>query len=161
MVGRILSALEPIDPDVDLTDPGQRQELRRKHGAVLLAVAAGGKLSALLRFQFGRWWPTPTPAFPWTTLLINISGCLVIGAFMVLITEQWAPHPLLRSFFGTGVLGGYTTFSTYAVDIILLTCAGHPLTAVAYLLGTLLGALAAVSVGMLATRRILALKGPT
>jgi CrcB protein len=161
MQGRlILSALEPIDSDVDLGDGAQRSELRRKHGAVLLVIAAGGVLGALLRYQLDRWWPTPSPDFPWTTLLINITGCLVIGSFLAMITERWSPHPMLRPFFGTGVLGGYTTFSTYAVDIVLLIRAGHPGTAVAYLVGTLAGSLVAVTVGMVVARRLLVRRGP-
>ena len=44
-------------------------------------------------------------------------GCAVIGVFMVLITDVWTAHPLVRPFFGTGVLGGFTTFSTYATDV--------------------------------------------
>jgi len=155
MTGRILAALEPMDPDVDMQDPLQRRELRRKHGLILIVIAAGGVLGALLRYQLGRWWPTPVPEFPWTTLLINASGCLVIGCFMVMITERWSPHALIRPFVGTGVLGGYTTFSTYAVDIVLLTRAGHLAAAGLYLIGTLAGALLAVTVGMLTTRRIL------
>ena len=155
MAGKILSALEPVDSDVDLSDPVQRQELRRKHGTVLLVIAAGGVLGALARFQLGRWWPTPTGVFPWATLLINVTGCLIIGTFTVLVTERWSPHPLVRPFFGTGILGGYTTFSTYAVDIVLLIRAGHRLTAVLYLLGTLAGSFAAVTVAILATQRAL------
>lgn len=155
MAGRILSALEPVDSDVDLTDPAQRRELRRKHGQILLVIAAGGALGALLRYQLGRWWPAPVPQFPWTTVGINLSGCLIIGGFMVMITERWSPPALVRPFFGTGVLGGYTTFSTYAVDIVLLIRAGHPTTAGLYLVVTLAGALLAVTIGMQITRRIL------
>lgn len=155
MAGRILAVLEPVDSDVDLQDPSQRRELRRKHGLILIVIAAGGVVGALLRYQLGRWWPTPVPQFPWTTLGINVSGCLVIGCFMVMITERWSLHALVRPFVGTGMLGGYTTFSTYAVDIVLLTRAGHPAAAGLYLIGTLTGALLAVIVGMLTTRRIL------
>lgn len=93
MAGRILTALEPMDSDVDLADPAQRRELRRRHGRILIVIAAGGVLGALLRYQLGRWWSTPVPQFPWTTLLINTSGCLVIGTFMVLITERWSHTP--------------------------------------------------------------------
>lgn len=155
MAARILAALEPVDSDVDLKDPAQRSELRRKHGLVLLVIAAGGALGALLRYQLDRWWPSPVPQFPWTTLLVNVSGCLVIGGFMVMITERWSPHALVRPFVGTGVLGGYTTFSTYAVDIVILVRAGHLATAGLYLLLTLIGALLAVTLGMLITRRLL------
>ncbi len=155
MAVRILAALEPVDSDVDLKDPAQRSELRRKHGLVLLVIAAGGALGALLRYQLDRWWPSPVPQFPWTTLLVNVSGCLVIGGVMVMITERWSPHALVRPFVGTGVLGGYTTFSTYVVDIVILVRAGHLATAGLYLLLTLIGALLAVTLGMLITRRML------
>lgn len=155
MAARILAALEPVDSDVDLKDPAQRSELRRKHGLVLLVIAAGGALGALLRYQLDRWWPSPVPQFPWTTLLVNVSGCMVIGGFMVMITERWPPHALVRPFVGTGVLGGYTTFSTYVADIVIRVRAGHLATAGLYLLLTLIGALLAVTLGMLITRRLL------
>ena len=66
---------------------------------------------------------------------------------MVLVTEVWPTRRLLRPFLGTGVLGGYTTFSTHIVDIQQLLTAGVARTALAYLGGTLLAALAAVYTG--------------
>lgn len=121
---------------------------------VLGVVALGGVIGALLRFQAGLIWPTPAGAFPTTILLVNLVGCLVMGVFMVLITEYWTPHPLLRPFFGTGVLGGFTTFSTYSLDIVSLFRLGRPLTAASYLVLTPIGAMLAVGLGILATRRI-------
>ncbi|MFD6555829.1 fluoride efflux transporter FluC, partial [Streptomyces sp. NPDC058398] len=82
-------------------------------------------------------WPTPDGAFPWTTFTVNVVGCAVIGAFTVLITDVRAVHRLARPFFGTGVLGGFTTFSTYAVDIRRLVGTGHPGTGLGYLAATL------------------------
>jgi CrcB protein len=108
---------------------------------VVAAVSAGGVVGALARYGLGVLFPSP-----WTTFAINVSGCLLIGVLMVLIDELWPPHRLLRPFLGTGVLGGYTTFSTYAVDVT--RGAGG----LAYLVGTLLGALAAVYAGMVVTR---------
>src|ERR687886_614869 len=70
---------------------------------------------------------------PWAILSTNVSGCLLIGVLMVLVTEVWTTHRLLRPFLGTGVLGGYTTFSTYAVDAQHLIAAGAPRTALLYL----------------------------
>jgi CrcB protein len=67
----------------------------------------------------------------------------------------WAAHRLVRPFFGTGVLGGFTTFSTYAVDIQKLVDAGHLRTGLAYLAATLLAALAAVWLAVTAARRVL------
>jgi CrcB protein len=119
-------------------------------------VSLGGALGATARYGAGRVWPTEAGAFPWTTFAINGVGCAVIGVFMVLITDAWAAHRLVRPFFGTGVLGGFTTFSTYAVDVRTLVGAGHPATALGYLVATPCTALAAVWLGASATRRALA-----
>ncbi|PWI13111.1 chromosome condensation protein CrcB [Streptomyces sp. Act143] len=90
------------------------------------------------------------------TLRVNTVGCAVIGVFMVVITDVWAAHRLVRPLFGTGVLGGFTTFSTYAVDIPKLVDAGRPRTGLAHLTATLLAALAAVWLAVAVTRRVLA-----
>lgn len=100
-------------------------------------------------------WPTQTGGFPWTTLGVNAVGCAVIGVFMVVITEVWAAHRLVRPFFGTGVLGGFTTFSTYAVDSRSLFADGQVRTGLAYLAATPLAALTAVWLAAWATRRVL------
>ena len=84
----------------------------------------------------------------------GLAHVFIFGAFMVLITDVWAAHRLVRPFFGTGVLGGFTTFSTYAVDTRRLLAGGHPGTAFAYLLATLLAALTAVWLGATTTRRL-------
>ncbi|MET7920478.1 fluoride efflux transporter CrcB [Streptomyces avermitilis] len=147
---------EPVDPDVDLADVGQRRELRRSHYGVLAVIAAGGALGALARFEASRLWPTAVGSFPWTTLTVNAVGCLVIGVFLVAVTEIFTAHRLLRPFFGTGVLGGFTTFSTYCVDIERLVNDGHATTALTYLAATVVAAMAAVSAGAFATRRLLA-----
>ncbi|WTL51077.1 fluoride efflux transporter CrcB [Streptomyces sp. NBC_01497] len=137
-----------------MSDARQRRESRRSHYAVVAVIAVGGALGALARFGAGRAWPTAAGSFPWTTLVVNTSGCLVIGVFLVTVTELWSAHRLLRPFLGTGVLGGYTTFSTYCVDIQRLVHGGHAGTALAYLAATAAAALAAVSAGVWTTRRI-------
>ncbi|GAA2349151.1 hypothetical protein SVIO_106720 [Streptomyces violaceusniger] len=86
---------------------------------------------------------------------MNAADCAVIGVFMVIITDVWAAHRLVRPFFGTGVLGGFTTFSTYAVDIQHPVRSGRARTGLAYLAATLLAALAAVWVAAAATRRLI------
>jgi CrcB protein len=75
-----------------------------------------------------------------------------MGVVMVLITEVVTPHRLLRPFLGVGVLGGFTTFSTYAVDTHRLLLAGRPGLALAYVAGTLAAAMAGVWTGANATR---------
>ena len=149
---------EPIDPDVDLTDARQRRELRRSHYGVLAVIAVGGAIGTGARYGAGLLWPTAPGSFPWTTLGVNASGCLVIGIFLVALTEAWTAPAWVRPFFATGVLGGYTTFSTYCVDIERLVSGGQAGPALGYLAATVLAALAAVTAGAWATRRLLALK---
>ncbi|MFJ3718472.1 fluoride efflux transporter CrcB [Streptomyces sp. NPDC090057] len=134
--------------------PRRRSEWRTQ-APVVAVVAAGGALGATARYALTLAWPTPPGGFPWATFWTNITGCAVIGVFMVLITDVWAAHRLVRPFFGTGVLGGYTTFSTYAVDIQKLADGGHPRTALVYLAVTLLAALAAVWAASAAARALL------
>lgn len=122
----------------------------------MAVVSVGGAIGASARYGASLLWPTHTGGFPWTTFWVNVVGCFVIGAFMVVITEVWAAHRLVRPFFGTGVLGGFTTFSTYAVDIQRLFDTGRPRTGLVYLAATLVAALAAVWLAVTAVRRVLA-----
>ncbi|MEV4536134.1 CrcB family protein [Asanoa sp. NPDC049518] len=143
--------LLPVDSDIDLGIPAQRTET---HWPVVVSVSAGGALGALARYGIGHVWPTPPGSFPWATFVINVTGCLLIGALMVLVTEIFTRQRLLRPFLGVGVLGGYTTFSTYSVEIRNLIVAGAPGTAAAYLLATLAAALVAVFAGMTVARMV-------
>jgi CrcB protein len=120
--------------------------------AVLGAVTVGGCVGACLRYAAGLLWPTVPGGFPATTLVVNTAGCAAMGVLMTVITTVPAAHPLVRPFLGTGVLGGFTTFSTYAVDAQRLLDAGRAGTALAYLAVTVVAALAAVTVGAVATR---------
>ncbi|GGQ32257.1 CrcB protein [Actinomadura coerulea] len=142
----------PVDPDVDLHVPRQRSELREAPWGVLAAIAAGGALGALARYGLGSAFPHRAGEFPWSVFWVNVSGCLLIGVLMVLITETWRAHRLVRPFLGVGVLGGFTTFSTYVVDVQQMVDHGAPLVGLAYLGGTLAAALAAVYAGVRATR---------
>ncbi|WP_329236536.1 CrcB family protein [Actinoallomurus sp. NBC_01490] len=147
---------EPIDPDLDSTMRTRRREATRGQAPVVAVVAAGGALGAAARYGAGLIWPTAPGTFPWTTLAINAIGCAIIGVFMVVITDGWAVHRLVRPFVGTGILGGFTTFSTYAVDIVRLIDAGRARTALGYLALTLLVALGAVWAAAATTRRLIA-----
>jgi fluoride exporter len=147
------TAREPIDPDVDLRQAGLGR--RGYHDAtVLAAIAAGGATGAAARYLIGQQWPTPAGAFPASTLAINVVGCALIGVLMVLIADVWGRQRLIRPFLGTGVLGGFTTFSTYAVDIQRLVAGAHAGTALLYLAVTPIGALLAVWTAATATRRL-------
>ena len=134
-----------------MRDEGERGHPRP--GAVLAAVAAGGVLGAEARAGLAALWPTPPGGFPAGTLVVNVTGCLLIGVLMVLVTEARRGPSLARPFLGVGVLGGYTTFSGYAVDAQRLLAGGHVATALAALALTPVLALLAVTVAAGATRR--------
>jgi CrcB protein len=109
------------------------------HRADLAAVAAGGVLGALTRFGIATAWPYTPGGFPWSTWLVNVTGCFLIGVLYTRVRRR-----LPRLFLGAGFLGGYTTFSTAIVEV---SRAGP-----GYLAATLAGALLAVLAGSLVAR---------
>lgn len=153
------AAREPIDSDVDLRQAGPSSR-RREDASVLAVIAAGGAIGATARYLIGQAWPSPMGAFPAGTLAINVLGCALIGVLMVLITDVWSRQRLTRPFLGTGVLGGFTTFSTYTLDIQRLAAGAHIRTALLYLAVTPIGALLAVWVTATATRRLVNWRTP-
>ncbi|MER7590969.1 CrcB family protein [Micromonospora sp. NPDC127501] len=135
------------DPDVDLRVPADRRELTARPATVLAVIAAGGVLGALARAGLQHAVPHPPTGFAWATFTINTSGCLLIGVLMAVLGHLDGGPPLARPFLGVGLLGGFTTFSTYAVDVQQAIVVGAPGTALAYLAATVLGALVAVALG--------------
>jgi fluoride exporter len=136
-----------MDPDVDLHNPADRAELRPSPVPVLAAISAGGVIGALARYGLSTAWPHDPAGFPWAIWTINVSGCFLIGVLMVLITGRWPDRRLIRAFFGVGILGGYTTFSTSVVDVQQAAAHGAAGVALIYLGATIVGALLAVWAG--------------
>ncbi len=103
----------------------------------LVAVAVGAMLGANLRYLVTtwsvEWWGAE---FPYGTFIVNVSGALAIGIVLAFLTERLEVSPLWRLFFVTGFLGGYTTFSTYAWEGLLLAEQGAFFQAGAYILGS-------------------------
>ncbi|MFE5078372.1 fluoride efflux transporter FluC [Streptomyces halstedii] len=141
----------PIDP----WPPRKAPSPRRRQAEVLAVIATGGVIGACTRYGAAVLWPVVPGAFPWTTFWINVTGSAAMGLLIVLITEWTSAHPLVRPFLGTGVLGGYTTFSTYTVDARNLIDGHHAGTAVLYLTATLAAALFVTWAAAALTRRVL------
>ncbi|CAM3283441.1 CrcB family protein [Nocardioides dubius] len=118
--------------------------------AALAAAMLGGMLGALARWQLQEL--TPSTAFDWTVLAINVAGSALMGVLMAWVAAGTAPA-LARPFLGVGVLGGFTTFSAYAVDVVSMVDDGRAALALGYLVLTVLGALLAVIGGTLAGER--------
>ena len=82
-----------------------------------LAVLAGAGLGGLARYVAGSWIMLKYGGrFPLGTFIINVSGSFLIGVLMTLFTERFEPHPNWRLFLVVGVLGGYTTFSSFEYE---------------------------------------------
>ncbi|MET8119999.1 CrcB family protein [Micromonospora sp. NPDC005189] len=148
------------DPDVDLHVPADRGELTARPATILATIAAGGVIGALARAGLQHAVPHSPTGFPWATFGINLFGCLLIGVLMAVLGHLGGGRPLVRPFLGVGVLGGFTTFSTYAVDVQQALVAGAPGTALAYLAATVLGALVAVGLGDAGAAGLLRLWAP-
>lgn len=128
---------------------------RAGHWDVLLVIAVGGALGSLARYGLAVALPHPPGDLALSTLLANVLGCLLIGVLMVVISQLAQPHRLLRPFLGIGVLGGFTTFSTYVVDAMYSVLQGRPGLAIGYAVGSVLASLFAVAAGMLVTRAVI------
>ncbi|HYN96379.1 MAG TPA: CrcB family protein, partial [Pilimelia sp.] len=109
----------------------------------------GGALGASARHGLALALPTAAGGFPLATFATNVAGCAALGALAGLVRGR----PVLAPFVGAGLLGGFTTFSTYAVETIGLARAGRPWLATGYALATAVCGLAAAWVGGAAVRR--------
>jgi fluoride exporter len=115
--------------------------------SVLAVISVGGATGSLARWGLALALPHPAGTFPWATFVANVSGCLLLGVLMVFVLEVLPPSRYVRPFLGVGVLGGYTTFSTYMLDARALLVSGRVLVAGQYVLGSLAAGLVAVWVG--------------
>ena len=123
----------------------------RDRGDVLAAIALGGALGSLARWGLARAFPHPPDGLPWGTWIANVGGGLLMGVLMAFVTAV-APRRYLRPFLAVGVLGGFTTFSTYALDAHTLADAGAFPLALTYVATTVSAGLAAVFAGLVLGR---------
>ena len=138
---------DTLAPVPSSTAPGHRWH--PSHPWTLLAVALGGAVGAALRWALEL--ALPVGGWPWATLLANVVGSAAL-AVLVVHDDRHAHPRWLRPGVGTGLLGGFTTFSTYAVQVAVLD-ATDPLLALAYLVATpALCVVAATVAGRLALR---------
>lgn len=121
---------------------------------VLAVVAVGGALGSLGRYAVGLGLPHRVGEFPWGTMVVNLSGAFAIGLLVAYLMDRPGSHPLARPFLGVGVLGGWTTYSAFAVDLLQFADAGRITALLAYAVGTLLLGTLAVGAGTAAGRAL-------
>jgi CrcB protein len=121
---------------------------------VVGAIALGGALGAPARYGVAQFVHVSPDTFPWATFWTNISGSFALGVVLALVLERFPPTRFVRPFVATGFLGAYTTYSTFAVETVVLLKDGHPAVAVAYATASLVAGFVAAWVGLLAGRAI-------
>ncbi|HVE03949.1 MAG TPA: fluoride efflux transporter CrcB [Rhizomicrobium sp.] len=116
---------------------------------ILLAVALGGALGSLLRyFVAGAVQSATWPGFPWGIFVVNITGGLAMGIIVELSALKLNLTPEIRAFLTVGILGGYTTFSTFSLDSALLIERGDYSGAALYIVGSALLSILALFIGL-------------
>lgn len=110
-------------------------------------VALGSALGGVLRYGVSRLWPVVPGQWPLATFAVNLAGSFAIGALYVLIVLRSPNEEPLRLFWMTGVLGGFTTYSAFALETTLLGTQGAGLRAAAYAVATLAGCIGAAAAG--------------
>lgn len=152
----------PVDPDVSLT--GRSGSAAKRHAGrggvlrdrwdIVLVIAVGGALGSVGRWGLGEVLPHSERGIPWATMVENLSGGFALGVLMVFVIDLWPTTRYVRPFIGVGVLGGYTTFSTYMLDARTLIAGGQVPLAATYAFGTLIVGLLAVWAGISLARLV-------
>ncbi len=137
----------PIDPDLD-----SRRRGDRSRPDVLAVIAAGGMLGAAARFKISESMPVKPGQFPWATFWTNLSGSFLLGFLLVVLLERFPPTRYVRPFLATGILGAYTTMSTFAVETALLIKDDHVATGVLYGFGSVAAGVLLAYAGITAAR---------
>ena len=122
---------------------------------MLVAVAVGGAIGTMARYELALAEPVGNGRFPWATFGANVTGSLVLGIAVVVWADQRAASGVARAFVAVGICGGLTTFSTWMVESVLLTRDGDAGLAVVYLVVSLVVGFAAVASGVAGARRVL------
>jgi len=148
-----------VDPEVDLAvRPSPRPwTVLRQHAHLVPVVALGGAVGSLARYGVARAEPHTAAQFAWSTLWTNLGGAFLLGLLMALIISVWSHTRYVRPFLGVGVLGGFTTFSTYELDTRGLVASGHPGPALLYVGATVALGLVAVLAGLGLGRALVAM----
>ncbi len=125
----------------------------------VVVLSVGGSLGVNARYWLGvaisRW---AGPQFPWATLTINVSGSFAIGLLTVLLA-RWLPHPYMRLLVVVGFLGGYTTFSSFSAEALVLWERGERGPGLAYVIGSVGAGLIAVVLGTMLGRGLVGSAG--
>lgn len=121
----------------------------------ILAIAIGGALGSVARFGVSTGiYALLGRSFPYGTFIVNISGCLAMGFLFVLFTEMFSNNTVMRAGVLIGVLGGYTTFSSFSIETFNLIEQGEVMKASLYVVGSVVLSLLGTWLGVITGRMI-------
>ena len=123
---------------------------------MVFAVGVGGGLGALARYYIAGAIQSAATTFPWGILVVNVSGGFLMGLIVEASALRLNLPPDLRAFLTVGILGGYTTFSTFSLDSALLLQKGAYIQAASYMIGSVLLSVLALFAGLWIVRVIYA-----
>jgi len=121
---------------------------------IILAVAIGGAVGSLLRYFVASAIQQPTMQFPWGIFVVNITGGFIMGVIVELSALKLQISPEVRAFLTIGILGGYTTFSTFSLDSALLIQRGAYMAAAGYIIGSTVLSITALFAGLALVRAL-------
>jgi len=115
----------------------------------ILLVAIGGAIGSVGRYLVGLWATRLAgPSFPWDTLTVNVVGAFAIGLLVEMVARRFDASNEMRAFIVTGILGGFTTWSSFTLDTMVLFERGEVGLSALYLLASLLVSFAAIFAGL-------------
>ncbi len=124
--------------------------------SMVLAIGAGGAIGAVLRYGVGLLvGKAADTGFPWGTLGVNVLGSFVMGALVTYMALHWNPSQEVRAFLTIGLLGGFTTFSTFSLDVVTLWDRGAIFEMAAYSVASLVLSIGALILGMILVKQII------
>jgi CrcB protein len=141
-----------VSVDPDLPAPGP-------HPSPLLGAAVvglGGALGALARAGLAELWPHRPDEWPWSTLVTNATGAALLGVLLAVLAHRFPRDRYARPLMGTGLLGGYTTFSTLSIEAVQLVRFERPALALCYVAASIAAILLACLLGVALARQALA-----
>jgi CrcB protein len=137
----------PVDPAID-PEVGADALTAPSRATLLTVIGVGGALGTLARYELGVHLTTVGYGWSWATFIANLTGAFALGLLVALVSRRWPRSHYLRPALGTGVLGGYTTFSTYLVETVQRLDHGHVGLALLYVAATLVGGIALSFAGL-------------
>ena len=124
---------------------------------IILAVALGGAIGSSARYLLAGWIQRAIGAdYPWGILAVNVAGCAVMGALTEAMALKWSLGPEMRAFLTVGILGGFTTFSSFALDTATLAGRGSLTAPLGYVLASVVLSIAGFYAALYLVRQALA-----